>query len=53
MSKTTIAGLLTGVAGLVAAVALYLKSGQFDMQSIGTAIAAIAAAFGLYKASDG
>lgn len=53
MSKTTIAGILTGVAGLAGAVALYLKSGQLDMASVATAIASLAAAFGLYKAADG
>lgn len=50
--KTTLAGVLTGVAGIATAVVMYLNTGQLDFASIGTAIISILAAFGLVKAAD-
>ncbi len=52
MSKTTIAGVLVALAGVGNIVAQYLTSGTIDGAAIATAVVALLAAFGLYKAKD-
>lgn len=53
MSKTTIAAVLTGIAGLLIPVATFLNTGVLDWHAVGAAVMGLAVAFGLYKAADG
>lgn len=50
--KTTAAGVLVGVSGLSAALAMYLKSGTLDFLTISTAVGSILGALGLTAAAD-